>query len=303
MSKKLLKYLVANEADPQWGLVVTTVGQQDIIPGSIYPSQDHPMRYLFSSEKGRIFNEYQLVYISRGKGQFVSASQKKTNVSAGDLFILFPGEWHNYSPDSTTGWHESWIGFTGPDMDEKVNSGFFSRKHPILHVGLDDDIFSLFHQGTVAAAGQKANYQQHLAGIAGHLLGLAYSKGNNMYSQQDEVDELISRAKIMFQDNLENGITGEEIAREIGTSYTRFRKLFKEYTGFSPKQYLQELKVAKAKQLLTNTSLSCQQIGFDSGFESPSFFHCTFKKRTGMSPADYRKLTQGDSDEWMNTKE
>ena len=66
-----IKYLLANEQDNRWGVVVTTTGYQIIEPQTSYPPSNHPVRYLFSVEKGRLLNEYQLIYISRGDGQFV----------------------------------------------------------------------------------------------------------------------------------------------------------------------------------------------------------------------------------------
>ena len=102
-----IKYLLANEQDNRWGVVVTTTGYQIIEPQTSYPPSNHPVRYLFSVEKGRLLNEYQLIYISRGDGQFVSASHKETSFEGGGKFILlFPGEWHSYRPSPKTGWHE-----------------------------------------------------------------------------------------------------------------------------------------------------------------------------------------------------
>lgn len=87
-----IKYLLANEQDNRWGVVVTTTGYQIIEPQTSYPPSNHPVRYLFSVEKGRLLNEYQLIYISRGDGQFVSASHKETSFEGGGKFILlFPG--------------------------------------------------------------------------------------------------------------------------------------------------------------------------------------------------------------------
>ena len=78
-----IKYLFANEQDNRWGMVVTTTGYQIIEPHTSYPPSNHPVRYLFSIEKGRRLNEYQLIYVSRGDGQFVSASQKETAFEGG----------------------------------------------------------------------------------------------------------------------------------------------------------------------------------------------------------------------------
>ena len=57
----------------RWGLHVIAAGASKILPGSSYPAKAHPDEYLFSWKKGRVLNEYQLIYISSGAGVFESA--------------------------------------------------------------------------------------------------------------------------------------------------------------------------------------------------------------------------------------
>lgn len=58
MEESHAKYLMSNDRDMLWGMVVTTAGHQNIPPQAECPSRNHPARYLFSTEKGRILNEY-----------------------------------------------------------------------------------------------------------------------------------------------------------------------------------------------------------------------------------------------------
>lgn len=62
------KYLIVNGMDRKYGLWVNTVGFQSILPNSPYPLKDHPAGYFFNAQKGRILREYQLVYITKGRG-------------------------------------------------------------------------------------------------------------------------------------------------------------------------------------------------------------------------------------------
>ena len=98
--KDQLKYLAISARDEEWGIVVTTVGYQFIPPKGIYPSSKHPDSYNFKPQTGRILNEYQLVYITKGSGYFSSQSCKKQKIKAGTMILLFPGEWHSYYPDT-----------------------------------------------------------------------------------------------------------------------------------------------------------------------------------------------------------
>ena len=287
-----LKYLIANENDLLWGLTVDSVGFQHICPDSVYPPSNHPMRYLFSTEKGRVLDEYQLLYISKGKGSFVSKSYTEQSIEEGNMFLLFPGEWHNYHPENHVGWDEYWIGFNGNAINNRVDNGFFSKQKPIFKVGINNEIVELYLQAINIANEQKAGFQQVLAGIVNLLLGLAYSLNKNQFLENLQVNNQINKAKIIIVENLYTGIKAEEIAEKINMSYSWFRRIFKEYTGFAPAQYIQELKIQKGKELLTNTSLSVKEIAFKMGFENSEYFFTAFKKKTGMTPIQYRDFTQ-----------
>ena len=65
-----LKYLAVNPVDLQWGTAVNSVGFQEIAPGMAYPPRNHPSRYIFTIESGRVLEEYQLLYITEGRGKF-----------------------------------------------------------------------------------------------------------------------------------------------------------------------------------------------------------------------------------------
>ena len=288
-----IKYLISNEQDMSWGLIVSTTGYQNIEPNTPYPSRNHPVRYLFSTEKGRILNEYQLIYITRGHGFFTSTEQKKVEIKEGYMFLLFPGEWHNYSPSAETGWYEYWIGFNGINMDNRVQSDFFNKSRPIFNVGVHDEIVNLYRIAAKAAKEQKSGFQQILAGVVNLLLGFAYSENRQLAFEDLKVANQINRAKIIMQENIDTNIPCELIAKKVGMGYSWFRRIFKQYTGFAPTQYMLELKMNKSKELLTNTTLHCKEIAFELGFETPAYFNIVFKKKTGMTPNQYREMTQG----------
>ena len=105
------KYLIVNERDKRFGLSVTTVGFQAIRAGSVYPPRNHPDAYYFTAQKGRVLHEYQLVYITKGRGTFASDTTPSVDISKGQILFLFPGQWHTYYPSRLTGWTEYDIGF------------------------------------------------------------------------------------------------------------------------------------------------------------------------------------------------
>jgi len=288
-----IKYLIASEQDQLWGLTVNSVGYQHIERNAPYPSGDHPTRYLFSTERGRVLDECQLLYIIRGRGTFASANQKQIKIKEGNMFLLFPGEWHSYKPDPDTGWDEYWIGFKGVNIDNRIQHGFFYKDKPVFNVGVRDDIAHLYKQAIEIAKQQDTGFQQLLAGIVNHLLGLAYSQDKHASFEDLKVVNQINKAKIIMSDNFHTNITPEEVAGRVNMSYSWFRRLFRQYTGFPPSQYLTELRLQRSKELLTNTSLTSQEVSFEVGFENSDYFCTVFKKKTGMTPIKYREITQG----------
>lgn len=291
-SKISKKYITINPADQQWGLAITSVGHQSIAENEVYPPQGHPMRYIFDTGSGRTLNEYQLLYITKGKGRFNSEASGRKALEGGHMFLLFPGEWHTYRPDQETGWNEYWIGFNGKIMDEWVRNGFFSKENPIFDIGLNEEIIALYKRAIIIADAQEANYQQALAGIVSNLASMAIYLSRNRDSKISDISSQIDSAKIAVHEHIST-ITPEELAQMTCMSYSRFRKLFKEYTGFAPSQYIQEVRMNVAKELLTNTSKSIKEIAVELGYENTDYFFIAFKKITGSTPLTYRTSTQG----------
>ena len=289
MATQTSKYLLANERDALWGLTVSTVGYEEIAPGDAYPTRGHADGYYFNLHRGRELNEYQLLYLTEGSGTFHSATVKEAKLTEGDLFLLFPGEWHSYHPDPKTGWKSYWIGFKGRNMDDRVRSGFLSPVKPIYHVGFSDEIVHLYKEAYDSAVIEAAYSQQLMAGIVNHLIGMMYSLELNIQlsHNQSHVD-MISRARLRIREALESDLTIQQVAEEMGVSYSNFRKLFKEYTGLSPATYQQDLRLQRAKELLSTTDLSIKEIAYKLNFESPDYFSAKFKAKTGRRPSELR---------------
>ena len=286
---QISKYLLANERDALWGLTVSTVGYEEIQPGDPYPTKGHADGYYFDLEKGRILNEYQLLYNPEGEGWFQSTHCPRTRLKAGDMFLLFPGEWHSYHPDPRIGWKSHWIGFKGRNMDDRVRAGFLTPDKPIYHIGYSDVIESLYRKAYEAAVEEAAYSQQLMAGLVNHLIGKLYSLERNIELGQNlQQVTMIGKARLRIRESIESSVTIQQIAEELGVSYSNFRKLFKEYTGLSPATYQQELRLLRAKELLTTTDLSVKEIAYRLNFESPDYFSSKFKAKMGCKPSEIK---------------
>lgn len=258
-------------------------------PRRSYPTKGHADGYYFNIEKGRVLNEYQLLYNPEGEGVFESAHCPQTKIKAGDMFLLFPGEWHTYHPNPRVGWKSHWIGFKGRNMDDRVKAGFLTPEKPIYHVGYSAIIEGLYRRAFAAAREEAAYSQQEMAGLVNHLIGKMYSLERNIeLSRNQQQVDMIDKARWRIRESLESETTIQGIAEELGVSYSNFRKLFKEYTGLSPSTYQQELRLLRAKELLSTTDLSIKEIAYRLNFESPDYFSAKFKAKMGIKPSEVK---------------
>lgn len=291
------KYLIVNDMDKKYGLWVNTVGFQSIPPDSPYPLKDHPTGYFFNAKKGRVLREYQLVYITKGRGLFYTEEGKEKQVCRGRMMLLFPGQWHTYYPYKQTGWNEYYIGFEGPIVDNMMRAGFFRPENQVLEVGLDEELVTLFKRAIEVAGSDKISSQQYLSGIVLHILGMTLSLSKNKIFELGEVDQKIEQAKIMMNESVYKDMDPEELAMKLNISYSWFRKVFKDYTGYAPAKYFQELKLRKAKHLLVGTQHSVKEIAFMLNYRSTEHFFSLFKKHTGFTPMEYRSFGRGMAEE------
>lgn len=81
----------------------------------------------------------------------------------------------------------------------------------------------------------------------------------------------------------------DEMAALVGLGTTLFNDKVKSYTGFSPLNYLINIRISEAIKLLKKPNISITDIALDTGFYSSQHFSTTFKKFTGFTPGEFRK--------------
>ena len=112
---------------------------------------------------------------------------------------------------------------------------------------------------------------------------------NIVLNKEHNYVDIMNRARLRIRESLESNLTIQKIAEELGIGYSNFRKLFKEYTGVAPAMYQQELRLQRAKEMLSTTNLSIKEIAYRLNFDSPDYFSAKFKIKTGRKPSDFRR--------------
>lgn len=284
-------YLPQSPAAVAWGLYILDAGYTLIAPHTPYPPGEHPDDHMFDWKNGRTLDSFTLVYITRGSGKLESHSGGTHTINAGDLFILYPGEWHRFQPAPDTGWDEHWVEFDGEHARRIMSDPAFSPKHPVHSIGADEQILRLFIEISEATQTQGPGFEQIIATQTSQIVARLLAHLQYDSPEARDMEALVRRACLHILQNAEQTIDPQQLSCELGISYSAFRSHFKQITGLPPGQYQIHIRLNKARRLLRNSTLSIQEIAEQLGFESIYYFSRLFKKKTGCSPLAYRKQT------------
>ena len=173
-------------------------------------------------------------------------------------------------------------------IDDRVANRFLVREQPLHNIGISSGIVSLYEEILQLASVEKAGCQQMMSSIVLHILGSIYYKERNNSYANTFILEKVNAARELMKD-VDNPRDVEAIARELGVSYSWFRKTFKEYTGISPAQYQLQQRLLKAKEMLTGTDINISDIAYALKFVNTGQFSTFFKHKEGVTPSDFRK--------------
>lgn len=285
-------YLTVGQEDRNWGLHLNVAGRALITPYSDYPSPEHPTGYYFNWDTGRVLQEFQLNYITEGTGTFENKNGKFP-IKPGSLIIIRPGNWHRYRPAPKTGWVENYIGLEGPMAEHLFQQFIFANAPAVIQCGFREEIIDSFYRIFHLLQLEEPGYQQVASGLIVKLLGhlIAMEKQRNFSGKR--IEEVIKKIRFQMREQVESTIDLRILAEQQHIAYPYFRKMFKKYTGISPHQYVLDLKIMRAKEMLLTSERSVKEISFALGFQSIYYFSRLFKQKTGVSPSTLRKSMQG----------
>ncbi|MCR5155361.1 MAG: helix-turn-helix domain-containing protein [Butyrivibrio sp.] len=112
----------------------------------------------------------------------------------------------------------------------------------------------------------------------------------NVVSKREERSgDIIRTAKRYIEDNFDKDISLDDVSRVVNISPYYFSKVFKEESGLNFIEYLTNIRIDKAKELLENSGLSIKEICLSCGYTDPNYFSRSFKKNVGVTPTEYKE--------------
>ena len=249
-----------------------------------YGEKKHLRIRLFGKEEiseeahwGRGIREvYILHYIVKGKGYFNGKP-----VRSGEGFFIEPGKSHEYHTSNSAPWSYLWVTLDGEDVKEicqnhiHINSeGIFEFEFQTELLELYDRIFS---ERVEMSESRALSYFYYLLSL----------HGDDM--EKDPSTGYVKEAKRYMRSNFHRQISIIEVAEAVGIDDRYLYNLFVASEGISPKRYLTELKMRRARSMLKNTDSKISEIAISVGFPDVLTFSRFFSKNEGVSPKKYRE--------------
>lgn len=237
---------------------------------------------------GRV--DYQLVYVASGSAHFVFDGEVHI-LTAGNMVLYRPKEKQEYIYYIEEHPEVYWVHFTGTQVDTLLQKyNLFSYGH-ILCTGTSPSYERLFRQMIQELQLCRPHYQNSLTLLFEELLISISRHTDSQWIDNAFVRKELEYAIHYFNENYNKDIRIEEYAASRHMSVSWFIRNFKRYCKMTPLNYIVEIRISNAKNLLENTTYNITEIASIVGYDNPLYFSRLFREREGMSPREYRNNT------------
>ena len=239
-------------------------------------------------------SHYLFHFILAGSGTLTATddagASKVHELHEGEGFLIFPGQITTYVADLEDPWEYTWIEFDGAHVKTQLDREGLSPASPVyesqdaerckqmvaaMRSLLDHRNASQFY----LEACTYLFFDAFLTSIKPHRANSA-SRLHSFY---------VDNALAFIEQNYQNEVTVEDIARNAGLNRSYFGKVFRDAMGVSPQQFLIGYRIEKACELLKLSNLSVGDVGRAVGYPNQLHFSRAFKNACGASPRAWRQ--------------
>lgn len=242
--------------------------------------------FTINRPQGRV--DYQLIYVSHGTAYF-TVDGTEYEAKEGCLFFFRPHEPQKYHYLCSTHTQAYWIHFTGADIAEVLDGFEFP---PVMELSscFYEELETLYKKIMVELQLRREGFIPMTTLLFRQLLLLIHRNQKELAGNRTSGNDLILSVMEYMHAHYRERITVEVLAGQCNLSPYRFIHNFKQFTGKSPIDYLIQIRINKAKELLIDSHLPVSEIAEITGYENPLYFSRLFHKNTGVPPTAYRRL-------------
>lgn len=226
-----------------------------------------------------------ILYVADGAFTFLSDDNRYITAKKGDTVIIDCYKPHEYYTDGNLEFY--WIHINGINSKDFADDIISCNGNIVSLKGTAGFIKEIFNSVRSITDTAEAELSLRVYGLLTQLsspLTLKESKNSVHEDSIQKIKEYISL-------HLSEKITVQALADRMNMSSTHFSRVFRQYTGFSPYDYVLSVRLNKAKELLLKTDLTVTDIAYETGFNSEANFVYFFTCSENISPGKFRKLS------------
>jgi AraC-like DNA-binding protein len=249
-------------------------------------------------------NEYlRIYYILEGKFEWL-IDRKSHILFPADLALILPGQPFGGAREFLDIGSFSWItldigraGLTEPVFgpwsslsaaESRSIGKIFLLNHVAVAAGMKEAAI-IFQTLWTELQEQEIGFESRINHLIDEFFILIVRQISKQNNSQRDFPNTFMKLEQKLRNNLSHQWTVEEMAALVGLGTTAFTEKVKSYTGFSPLNYLINIRISEAIKLLKKSAISLTDVALDTGFYSSQHFSTTFKKLTGYTPSQFRK--------------
>jgi AraC-like DNA-binding protein len=236
-------------------------------------------------------DHYLIHIVHKGKGIF-SLGNRTYHLEAGQGFIICPDDSAYYQADAVDPWNYSWVGFNGSSAGVYLRQAGLGSDNPVFGCGEVEELKQLVDQMLDIRLCHDARELKLIGLLNLFLSKLIELNRKDAPEVSDNVDTKEAYAKKAVKyilTNYSRKISVTDIADHVGLDVSYMSMVFKRTMNIAPHEYLINWRLEKAIELMKNPALRLSEIACSVGYDDPFLFSKLFKKKTGLSPREYRK--------------
>lgn len=233
---------------------------------------------------------YSIHFVRKGS-LMLEYRKKQMSLKSGDLFCLYPNITYTYyrHPDDKGPLQISWLAFDGTGSEQLLKLAGFDTDFPIVYncwnLQMDELLQSVYATLRIDHP-QKISDHLELKSLLYKLFSLLIEANGD----PEPIEHLgwIKACADYIDLHASEGITVQQVARMIGHNRTYFSTVFSKTFGIPPAEYINKIRMNRAKDLLLSTSASITEIAYSLGYPNLFTFTRAFKKYFSLPPSEYR---------------
>ncbi|MFP4381364.1 MAG: AraC family transcriptional regulator [Candidatus Sumerlaeia bacterium] len=225
--------------------------------------------------------------IVKGSGTFTNTYGEHP-IEAGDMFFLWPGVPHEFWENPEDPWEFYWMRIGGDKLIELGQEWGVSAENPVLHTPSPRIAVQAMRTLYDYWGRRDRDFFEGLA-LFYQFITVTRKKEPPPEKQDRSHADLIAECTMTIEALMETGINVAELAHHLGVNRTTLWRAFQAEKGITPVEYLNQLRILRARTLLENTEHKIASIARMCGYHDEKYFLRCFRQSENTTPGQYRR--------------